>query len=567
MHGYSRIILLVEGLVVLLSSCLPRPASAHGGRHHLKDNYRPHGCDFETSPAQLATWHVRTQAVEEHRRHLGHDGRQLRPLETCETLNDQRIEIAVNLHLTSFMSGTTEHFAHPTPSFQRYLQGDPTLTDADFSSLEDIKDMFEKNLIVLNQNAFAETPFKFKWVQTTVTSGINIVQAVANYTNGFSQSVGSGDLRVLDVFCGYALGGTDDASDPINALDSATFPAAQRAGQGDGVYLRYDALTDGGNADYDLGYALVHGVGHWLGLFDVFQTWTGQPCDPDDEIRGDFIADTALMSGPSDTYLADRQESCTDYLDSATLPDSCPSFAGVDPLFNYMNSQTDVCAEAKGEFTCQQVEYMYRQWLFFRDGVSSCDDPLNEVEIELVYTIGSDYLDDRHYVVLKDSSGIVLFNTYADHYWQYKEDQASGDVNVTAFQVDICVSRLVSHTVELIDPLGADGFAGNGSLSIYTDGVLEKTLDGNFGQVSVYTIPPSPKTASPTVSPTTAPSTEPVVSTPAALATKSPTNDNSGGVISGIDGTPDNARSGVPPSAVDVLVLVGTIAMAMTLRS
>jgi len=82
----------------------------------------------------------------------------------------------------------------------------------------------------------------------------------------------------------------------------------------DGLNILYTTAPGGSLRNYNLGGTVTHEVGHWLGLFHVFQGGcTGS---------GDMIADTPPQS---------------------TLTDGCPvgqdscSGGGVDSIHNYMD--------------------------------------------------------------------------------------------------------------------------------------------------------------------------------------------------------------------------------------
>jgi hypothetical protein len=91
--------------------------------------------------------------------------------------------------------------------------------------------------------------------------------------------------------------------------------------------------TGSGISGYDYyGLNAVHEVGHWLGLYHVFQGG----CLSQDE-----VADTPAQADPSFTCDLHR--------------DSCPASSGFDDVKNFMNYANDFCYE---HFTVGQAERM-----------------------------------------------------------------------------------------------------------------------------------------------------------------------------------------------------------------
>jgi hypothetical protein len=218
-------------------------------------------------------------------------------------------------------------------------QNDPEneVSPSDFSSVDDVVTMFQNNLVIVNQ-AFVGTPFRFRYVSeaTTQTVSNDWSNDAVEYQSEMSAALGSGNLRVMDVFMAWNL--LQDTQGTI--LGVASLPAAQIASNGDGMILRYDVLTGGGRLRSSRGYTFVHEIGHWLGLLHTFQTLNSGPlsvCNPDEEELGDLVADTPVQSGPSSSALP--PDSCRNYLgNDEPLPDTCPNLPGRDALFNYMVS-------------------------------------------------------------------------------------------------------------------------------------------------------------------------------------------------------------------------------------
>ncbi|CCF38171.1 metalloprotease 1 [Colletotrichum higginsianum] len=107
----------------------------------------------------------------------------------------------------------------------------------------------------------------------------------------------------------------------------------------DGVFLGHSAMVS-----YLSKKAIIHEVGHWLGLFHPF---AGGCAVPD----GDHVPDTPQAEVRGDL-------SCTDG------KDSCPTLPGHDLVRNYMTYST--CTE-KLSFTPGQVSKMRQAWDQFRN--------------------------------------------------------------------------------------------------------------------------------------------------------------------------------------------------------
>ena len=96
--------------------------------------------------------------------------------------------------------------------------------------------------------------------------------------------------------------------------------------------------------NYDLGITAVHEVGHWFGLFHVFQ---GSSCEGD----GDFIADTPAQRAPTNGCPAQS--------------DTCPNQPGLDSIHNFMDYSYDECLY---EFTDDQVMRLKSIYSQYRAG-------------------------------------------------------------------------------------------------------------------------------------------------------------------------------------------------------
>ena len=246
-------------IAALAFFCLLSSSQAHSGSHS-SDHHHHHEhkemaslCGMEEpSVIELLTDRVRTEAFRESAR------RRRLIAESCEDLCDQCIEVPINLHLMMIPLLLGSIVPHPTPIYEEWTRGGPVSVD-NFSSPEYIEQLFLENLVVLNR-AFEGTPFRFSLKRVTRTSRLDWNREVIDAFREMSNSLGTDDPTELDVFLSLQLTKGDRLY-----IGMASNAAAQEWRNGDGVYMRYDALTDGGLSGSDKGYILVHEVGHWMG--------------------------------------------------------------------------------------------------------------------------------------------------------------------------------------------------------------------------------------------------------------------------------------------------------------
>jgi Pregnancy-associated plasma protein-A len=111
----------------------------------------------------------------------------------------------------------------------------------------------------------------------------------------------------------------------------------------DGIILHYGVLPGGSVEPFNTGEALVHEVGHWMGLYHTFQGG----CDGD----GDFVSDTPAEATPS-------------FASCSVGRDTCPA-PGLDPTENYMDYSGDSCWT---QFTFEQYVRMDEHFAIYRAG-------------------------------------------------------------------------------------------------------------------------------------------------------------------------------------------------------
>ncbi|KAF1956752.1 hypothetical protein CC80DRAFT_562388 [Byssothecium circinans] len=137
---------------------------------------------------------------------------------------------------------------------------------------------------------------------------------------------------------------------PPGAGGVCTFPQDEPALDlsDDGCMVGAGTLNDPpAGAGFSGGMTAVHEVGHWLGLRHTFQEADESGLADCNHGTGDDVADTPVHLLPKDPD------------DCSETTNSCPGFAGNDPVRNYMNYMGARC---QSEFTKGQITRMHNWW-------------------------------------------------------------------------------------------------------------------------------------------------------------------------------------------------------------
>ena len=203
---------------------------------------------------------------------------------------------------------------------------------------------------------------------------------------------------------------------------------------------------------------------------------TTDPCNPSNDERGDYVDDTPFIPEPS-VLMYDCPMNFYEG-DEDTIPNSCPNLPGVDPVFNYMNyvGSEKCLPEGVGEFTCGQIERMYKQWILHRMNSEDCAQ--HEMKLECFIHLEPDP-STLHMEINAIDEQEPIFRWDRDMHIDLLDQ---GFNNTRAF--NLCVPS--GEYVLAATDTERKGFT-NGFIALYVDQALIQNVSGDFGSTECIT--------------------------------------------------------------------------------
>ncbi|KAL8784300.1 MAG: hypothetical protein Q9213_004058 [Squamulea squamosa] len=194
------------------------------------------------------------------------------------------------------------------------------------------------NQVTVLNRSYGPSGISFTLVSTDFT--VNNNWATGNYDSQMKPALRKGTYKDLNVYFLSDLGG--------GLLGICNFPTNAAPGSStynqDGCDVLEQSVPGGTAAPFNLGGTATHEIGHWFGLFHVFQ---GSSCTG----SGDSVSDTPQQQSPTSGCPASK--------------DSCPNVAGLDDIHNYMDYSDDSCYT---RFTAGQTSRMVQMYNLYRAG-------------------------------------------------------------------------------------------------------------------------------------------------------------------------------------------------------
>ncbi|CAD6973302.1 unnamed protein product [Tilletia controversa] len=228
-------------------------------------------------------------------------GRERVPARRCGTTHFDATAEAKTQQLIKTYSQQAAVEASPNRSIPVYWH---TITDGPTGSIP--PSQIQAQIHVLNED-YAPSGYVFHLVHSDSTDNSDWFHHMDDGTpqeRGMKSGLRAGGADALNI---YTMGFNDVLGFSVLPQNYSVAPWK------DGVVLHYATLPGGSFAPFNLGRTATHEVGHWLGLYHVFEGG----CSGD----GDFVSDTPPQNGAT--------SGCP------TSKDTCPG-GGVDSIHNFM---------------------------------------------------------------------------------------------------------------------------------------------------------------------------------------------------------------------------------------
>ncbi|KAG8902196.1 hypothetical protein FRB99_004778 [Tulasnella sp. 403] len=194
------------------------------------------------------------------------------------------------------------------PVYWHVIRKDLTLPGGNLPNIQ-----IRRQIAVLNE-AFnpGHIVFKLRYTgHTTNTTWFNGLGPGNSINTAVKNALHMGGKGALNVYSTGFVTGSGAGS-----LGYATFPWSPSPDSNDnGVVILYSTLPGGSTFPSNLGYNLVHQVGHWMGLYHPSAGGCSAP--------GDYVSDTPAEASPA--------------YGCPIGGDSCPAQPGLDPIHNFMD--------------------------------------------------------------------------------------------------------------------------------------------------------------------------------------------------------------------------------------
>jgi len=220
----------------------------HGYHHrHLHDENDGHGigCGAKAPTRESL---VRDEARLNHiQGRPGRRNERRTQFASCNDIEPNSIEIKTYFHFMAIpLSDLPDQFVIPHPTEVALAKG----ALEDYTTYNEMIEMCQRQVEIMN-NAFQGTPFYYTFQPNpSVSTNLDFTNNPMDHQNEMREEFGVKDPTALNIYLSFALG--SQHRDTRGYLGVADFPSFQL--KGDGLFMRYDILPQGGFPSNDDGY-------------------------------------------------------------------------------------------------------------------------------------------------------------------------------------------------------------------------------------------------------------------------------------------------------------------------